>query len=119
MTPLTLQACLIPDTDDVAKPGQYQLLDKRWNVTRGRLSAWRIEIGCPCCGHATEFELSPAGDRRGVQGHLRWDGNVQLPTVFGRIVIAGHGPCGGWSGHLEGGVFRTDAALVAREAGDV
>lgn len=119
MIAATIPARLIPDTDDVGKPGQYQFLDKRWNVTRGRLSAWRVEIGCPRCGLAQEFALAPAGDRHARQDQLRWDGNVQLPTVFGRIEIRAHGSCTGWTGHFEGGEFRTDPVLVKREAADV
>lgn len=114
--PATISARLICDDQDVSEPGEFQFLDKRWNVTRGRLSAWYVELGCPRCGRAQERQLAPAGDRHAAQSHLRWDGNVPLPSVFGRIVIAPHGACPGWAGHLEGGEFRTDPALVKREA---
>ncbi|MFT6461932.1 MAG: hypothetical protein ACJA0Y_001434 [Maricaulis maris] len=115
--PATIPGRLICDDQDVSEPGEFQFLNARWKATRGRLSAFYIELACPRCGMAHERGLAPAGDRHAAQALLRWDGNVALPTVFGRLVIRPHGGCAGWSGHLEGGEFRTDRALL-RAGGD-
>ncbi|RKQ95438.1 hypothetical protein [Maricaulis maris] len=116
--PATIPGRLICDTQDVSEPGEFQFLDHNWNVTRGRLSAWRVELACPRCGRAVERQLAAAGDRHGAADTLRWDGTVPAPTIYGRLRFAPHGSCAGWSGHLEGGEFRTDPALLRKGVGD-
>ena len=115
----TVPGRLICDDQDVSAPGEYQYLDGRWNVTRGRLYARRLELACPRCGKAHELLLAPAGHVKPAAGELRWDGTILAPTVYGPIVIRPHGACPGWRGRLEGGELRTDAALLKREGGDV
>ena len=115
----TIPGRLICDDQDVREPGDFQFLDGRWNVTRGRLYARRLELACPRCGAAREVILAPAGHQRPGKGELRWDGNIPLPTVYGPVLVQPHGACPGWRGFLEGGEFRTDKALLAREGGDV